>query len=113
MGYYPIEAYGRVDTRHYRNKANPIVDLTFEASTYYNRFFIKTYNDPPKESIMNITITSNHTDKEYNFGDGSIKVPFELIVAYAYAAEHLSDNSSIDTFSGIIEERNSNFYALN
>ena len=113
LGYYPVEAYGRVDTRHYRNKSNPIVDLKFEASTYYGRFFIDIFNDPSEKSIMLLSITSNHTDKEYNFGDGSVKVPFELIVAYTYAAEHLSVDSSTDPFNGIIEIKDSNGYALN
>lgn len=31
LGYSPVEAYGRVDTRHYLNSGSPIADINFAA----------------------------------------------------------------------------------
>ena len=40
LGYSPIEAYGRVDTRHYLNSGSPIADISFGAeNSFYGDFY--------------------------------------------------------------------------
>lgn len=100
LGYYPVEGYGIVSITHYRNDGTPIVDLEFNsADNYYGRFYIKTFNDPSSETIMWLTVICDHTQNEYDLGSkGTVKIPFELIVAYTYACEHLADDPSVDPF---------------
>lgn len=64
--------------------------------------------------LFGISVRCGHSGEEYNFGSGDIKVPFELIVAYAYACEHLNEDASTDPFAGVIPGGDSvNGYTLN
>jgi len=115
LGYSPIEAYGRVDTTHYLNSGSPIVDIDFEAiNGFYGDFYVMTYASKDSENILSYCVRCGHSGEEYNFGSGDIKVPFELIVAYAYACEHLNEDASTDPFAGVIPGVGSvNGYTLN
>ncbi len=115
LGYSPIEAYGRVDTRHYLNSGSPIVDINFEAiNSFYGDFYVTTYVSKDSENILSYDVRCGHSGEEYNFGSSDIKVPFELIVAYAYACEHLNEDASTDPFAGVIPDGDSvNGYTLN
>ena len=115
LGYSPIEAYGRVDTRHYLNSGSPIVDINFEAmNSLYDDFYVMTYVSKDSENILSYDVRCGHSGEEYNFGSSDIKVSFELIVAYAYACEHLNEDASTDPFAGVIPGGDSvNGYTLN
>lgn len=115
LGYSPIEAYGRVDTRHYLNSGSPIADINFEAkNSFYGNFYVMTYVSKDSENILSYSVRCGHSGEEYNFGSSDIKVPFELIVAYAYACEHLNEDASTDPFAGVIPGGDSvNGYTLN
>ena len=115
LGYSPVEAYGRVDTTHYLNSGSPIVDIDFEAiNSFYGDFYVMTYVSKDSEDILSYSVRCGHSGEEYNFGSGDIKVPFELIVAYAYACEHLNEDASTDPFAGVIPGGDSvNGYTLN
>lgn len=115
LGYSPVEAYGRVDTTHYLNSGSPIVDIDFEAmNSFYDDFYVMTYASKDSEDILSYDVRCGHSGEEYNFGSGDIKVPFELIVAYAYACEHLNEDASTDPFAGVIPGGDSvNGYTLN
>ena len=115
LGYSPIEAYGRVDTRHYLNSGSPIVDINFEAmNSLYDDFYVMTYVSKDSENILSYDVRCGHSGEEYNFGSSDIKVSFELIVAYAYACEHLNEDASTDPFAGVIPGGDSvNGYTIN
>lgn len=115
LGYSPVEAYGIVDTTHYLNSGSPIVDIDFEAiNSFYGDFYVMTYASKDSENILSYCVRCGHSGEEYNFGSGDIKVPFELIVAYAYACEHLNEDASTDPFAGVIPGGDSvNGYTLN
>lgn len=115
LGYSPVEAYGIVDTTHYLNSGSPIVDINFEAmNSFYDDFYVMTYASKDSEDILSYDVRCGHSGEEYNFGSGDIKVPFELIVAYAYACEHLNEDASTDPFAGVIPGGDSvNGYTLN
>lgn len=115
LGYSPVEAYGIVDTTHYLNSGSPIVDIDFEAiNSFYGDFYVMTYASKDSENILSYIVRCGHSGEEYNFGSGDIKVPFELIVAYAYACEHLNEDASTDPFAGVIPGGDSvNGYTLN
>ena len=115
LGYSPIEAYGRVDTRHYLNSGSPIADINFETkNSIYGNFYVMTYVSKDSENILSYSVRCGHSGEEYNFGSSDIKVPFELIVAYAYACEHLNEDASTDPFAGVIPGGDSvNGYTLN
>ena len=115
LGYSPIEAYGRVDTTHYLNSGSPIVDINFAArDSFYDNFYVMTYASKDSENILSYSVRCGHSGEEYNFGSSDIKVPFELIVAYAYACEHLNEDASTDPFAGVIPGGDSvNGYTLN
>lgn len=115
LGYSPVEAYGIVDTTHYLNSGSPIVDINFEPiNGFYGDFYVMTYASKDSEDILSYDVRCGHSGEEYNFGSGDIKVPFELIVAYAYACEHLNEDASTDPFAGVIPGGDSvNGYTLN
>lgn len=115
LGYSPVEAYGIVDTTHYLNSGSPIADINFETkNSIYGNFYVMTYVSKDSENILSYSVRCGHSGEEYNFGSSDIKVPFELIVAYAYACEHLNEDASTDPFAGVIPGGDSvNGYTLN
>jgi predicted small lipoprotein YifL len=115
LGYSPVEAYGRVDTRHYTNSGNPIADIYFTAKdNFYGYFYVMTYVSKDSENILSYSVRCGHSSEEYNFGSSDIKISFDLIVAYAYACEHLNEDASVDPFAGVIPGGDSNNgYTLN
>lgn len=115
LGYSPVEAYGRVDTRHYLNGGSPIADINFAAKdNFYGNFYVMTYASKDSENILSYSVRCGHSSEEYNFGSSDIKISFDLIVAYAYACEHLNEDASVDPFAGVIPGGDSNNgYTLN
>ena len=79
----------------------------------YN-FYVMTYVSKDSENILSYNVRCGHSGEEYNFGSSDIKAPFELIVAYAYACEHLNEDASTDPVAGVIPGGDSvNGYTLN
>jgi len=69
LGYSPIEAYGRVDTRHYLNSGSPIADISFGAeNSFYGDFYVMTYVSKDSENILSYNVRCGHSGEEYNFG---------------------------------------------
>ena len=78
LGYSPIEAYGRVDTRHYLNSGSPIADISFGAeNSFYGDFYVMTYVSKDSENILSYNVRCGHSGEEYNFGSSDIKAPVD------------------------------------